>query len=727
MKWYVLIFCAFTIASCEEDLSIVDAIELGEYEGNFIDIRPIVKEVSSSTSVLGVEDGIVELSKNDAIVQSLEPGDIISNFDSSNGAIAFYTKVAEIIDTGNSIKIQPAEVSIPEVFRRIHVDTRVTDNSIAVVRDIFSAGIVYTPTVPLIAEVKSFGTVDGNLEFTYLEGDDSFIVVDYDEDNSNAASLRLQIQDARLSGNIQYDYTGQILTGIKKDKLLGNILPMPTPPPLAAVGLGLFLDFKVAAGFKFKGSLESPNVSFDTGTFSVDVSLSESPLFAENDISGFNPQAQSSGEWMLGGSGSFDVNEGAEITIRPIAVTSIKAGVELGLYAKVDKGIAKPGETADDAPIDVETGLYAKAIFSGSMITDNFTLIGGLFSKVGFFFESPTYRLPTFQESYSEPNACEKVNGWDVMISPTNLELNVPCQDCTSQDRYRIWFNDNLLTDGDGITERYFEYNRNYLLPLEYALEYDNNVILQDTAQRNCMLCDRKPLSAIDNNRDFCDDTFTDPRNGDVYCLKTIGGQTWMTENLRYEGPIGDIGLLNTGVSPEDQVVYGRYYTGAEVFAGQAPNEPSPLGVEDLMGGTMNRIQGICPDGFHLPTTQEYAALVAAVGDADNLKAKSRYYWPIGNLPEEPSFNLVSSGFFVSSTIGSTNTKKSAALWTSNQIKYRSFSSADKLYPISFTIKDQDNRDPDIVTITEGSAPSTSAFARAFSQNSVFPCRCVMD
>ncbi len=90
--------------------------------------------------------------------------------------------------------------------------------------------------------------------------------------------------------------------------------------------------------------------------------------------------------------------------------------------------------------------------------------------------------------------------------------------------------------------------------------------------------------------------TFTDERDGKVYKMVTIGTQTWMAENLAYNGPDADGNPIN-GIcaynNDEGHVsTYGRLYT-------------------------LDAAMAACPPGWHLPTIEEYNTLFNYLIDND--------------------------------------------------------------------------------------------------------------
>ena len=137
----------------------------------------------------------------------------------------------------------------------------------------------------------------------------------------------------------------------------------------------------------------------------------------------------------------------------------------------------------------------------------------------------------------------------------------------------------------------------------------------------------------------------TDTRDGQTYKTVTIGKQTWMAENLNYDP--GDVSSLGSyawhGCYNDDAnncVTYGRLYTW-EVTMNDAAcaygNTCNPSGT----------VQGICPEGWYVPSDAEWNTLWAAVGGCSTAgaKFKSTTGWDnYGNGIDEYGFSVLPAG-----------------------------------------------------------------------------------
>lgn len=126
--------------------------------------------------------------------------------------------------------------------------------------------------------------------------------------------------------------------------------------------------------------------------------------------------------------------------------------------------------------------------------------------------------------------------------------------------------------------------------------------------------------------------SFTDPRDGQTYSVVQIGNQCWFAENLRYEGSIPEVGgpsdweaIAHTPAwcyyddSAAYNAIYGKIYNWYAVNSGS-----------------------LCPDGWHIPTDEEWTILTDYLGGSNvgGGKMKSISGW------NEPNANATNSSGF---------------------------------------------------------------------------------
>lgn len=121
---------------------------------------------------------------------------------------------------------------------------------------------------------------------------------------------------------------------------------------------------------------------------------------------------------------------------------------------------------------------------------------------------------------------------------------------------------------------------------------------------------------------------FTDSRDGRQYETVCINGTRWMAEDLKWAG--AGICQLNEPANCEN---FGRLYNQDEILNGQdQANEP---------------IQGICPNGWRLPTQLDYESLIEYCGGDENAPYNflSATDWPENAGTTDPyGFNLKPTG-----------------------------------------------------------------------------------
>lgn len=148
--------------------------------------------------------------------------------------------------------------------------------------------------------------------------------------------------------------------------------------------------------------------------------------------------------------------------------------------------------------------------------------------------------------------------------------------------------------------------------------------------------------------------TFTDPRDGEIYQTISVGGQTWFAENLRYAA----VGSFDSGFNTSYNVNYGRYYNW---FIAQTA----------------------CPNGWHLPSNDEWTTLEvnlgirSADGSMDIIShypkhMKSTTMWYPSSVPNSAGtnalgFNVFPAGY-VSTTFGdAVDQEFSAGFWSADE------------------------------------------------------------
>jgi len=132
--------------------------------------------------------------------------------------------------------------------------------------------------------------------------------------------------------------------------------------------------------------------------------------------------------------------------------------------------------------------------------------------------------------------------------------------------------------------------------------------------------------------------TFTDSRGGGkTYKWVKIGTQTWMAENLNYEVS----GSKCPNETTANCATHGRQYNWAAAMAGSASTTLNP-----------SKVQGICPTGWHLPSSAEWTTLQNYVGILAGKSLKAQSGWNnSGNGTDNFGFAAKPSGYIEYGTI----------------------------------------------------------------------------
>ena len=143
----------------------------------------------------------------------------------------------------------------------------------------------------------------------------------------------------------------------------------------------------------------------------------------------------------------------------------------------------------------------------------------------------------------------------------------------------------------------------------------------------------------------------TDSRDGQVYKTVKIGSQVWMAQNLNYADSVKTPSLKGNSWcydnDPKKCNVTGRLYSwAAAIDSVKFLNAGMKCG-DYTTCPFLKKVQGICPDGWHLPDTTEWDALIDAVGENAGKGLKSRKGWyDNGNGSDKVGFSVIPTGYF---------------------------------------------------------------------------------
>lgn len=147
--------------------------------------------------------------------------------------------------------------------------------------------------------------------------------------------------------------------------------------------------------------------------------------------------------------------------------------------------------------------------------------------------------------------------------------------------------------------------------------------------------------------------TLTDNRDGQTYKTVKIGNQIWMAENLNYAYLQPTASLDSSSFCYNDSAEYcakyGRLYTWAAAMDSVGTWSTNGKGCGN--GKTClptYPVRGVCPEGWHLPTQEEFETLINAVGGQSKAGKMLRFTsgWNSnGNGTDAYGFSALSVGW----------------------------------------------------------------------------------
>ncbi len=167
---------------------------------------------------------------------------------------------------------------------------------------------------------------------------------------------------------------------------------------------------------------------------------------------------------------------------------------------------------------------------------------------------------------------------------------------------------------------------------------------------------------------------------------KRYGSKVWTLRNLNYAGLDGTVGRVYPG--DENGEKYGRYYSWEEAMTGSStadcPYTYGSSGIDDVgnaytltdgLNAWNIQIQGICPEGWHVPNAYDFYDLAAGVADDYGLRVgsindcvsrKAGIYLPdVRSTAPMTAMNLITFGF-ISSYLRGSRPESEGGMWTAH-------------------------------------------------------------
>lgn len=207
--------------------------------------------------------------------------------------------------------------------------------------------------------------------------------------------------------------------------------------------------------------------------------------------------------------------------------------------------------------------------------------------------EDKKWREPKVKEIYTYGTECTANNIGEV-LAKDNLEF---CNDCS---------------EADSILNRFYCSDSGWISIQDWTLDISKDLLLSPKIQYGEM---------------------TDPRDNHTYKTVEIQGTVWMAQNLNYADSISTPSLLGKSQCYNNDEryceVFGRLYTWPALVDSIKWYEKYECSFSVFTCHTDDQVQGICPDGWHLPGHDDFENLLEmAKTDDDRLdKLKATGGW----------------------------------------------------------------------------------------------------
>ncbi|MDR0983358.1 MAG: hypothetical protein LBM07_09000 [Culturomica sp.] len=145
------------------------------------------------------------------------------------------------------------------------------------------------------------------------------------------------------------------------------------------------------------------------------------------------------------------------------------------------------------------------------------------------------------------------------------------------------------------------------------------NLVLASMCLMLLAACLSKAVAATTNKTSAgCGSDFTDSRDNQVYPTVQIGSQCWMAKNLNYGSRVSGNDNKTHKRSGVQKICYDNLESNCDIYGGlyswkETVNGENSGSIKYVVGSS-NVIQGVCPDGWHVPSDEEFKTLEMQLG-----------------------------------------------------------------------------------------------------------------
>jgi uncharacterized protein (TIGR02145 family) len=148
---------------------------------------------------------------------------------------------------------------------------------------------------------------------------------------------------------------------------------------------------------------------------------------------------------------------------------------------------------------------------------------------------------------------------------------------------------------------------------------------------------------------DVCVNGIYDPRSKTHYPVVKIGSRRWMAKNLN----VGDF-IYSWKITSDNNIIekwcYNNVESNCDIYGGLY-QWPEMMQYNPSDSGIIGTTQGICPDGYHIPTVSEWDILASSLGGMEvaggKLKETGTIHWlpPNKAANNESGFTALPAGY----------------------------------------------------------------------------------